>query len=343
MKYTIEDVAREAGVSITTVSRVLNGNYPVKKETKEKVNRVIEKLNYQPNPLARGLINKKTESIGVVVPSITNMFFTEVVQGIEKEAKAKGYDVFLASTDGDAETEKSCVGKFIDKLVDGIIVVDPQTENMIDAFYRERLLKIPIIFVNGYHENINTNFVLSSEENGIRDAIEYLYRLGHRKIAFFRGGKSYSYDIKETIYKEYMSKINSSEIILSTCEGNSIDVVENAKGTIINLNNGNCLIGRDITAFVACNDLMAAGIMNGCKALDIEVPDTVSIIGFDNIILSQMTTPKITTVDQNMRILGVKSAGKLIGLIDSKNLECENEIVDTILIERESCKKTEKK
>ncbi len=338
MKYTIEDVAREAGVSITTVSRVINSNYPVKKETRKKVEAVIERLGYQPNPLASGLIRNRTFCLGVLVPGITNMFFTEVVYGIEKYSKNLGYQVYLNNSEGDAEWERNNITKLVGRLVDGIIVMDPQTENMRSGFFEEVSKKIPLICVNGYNENMEVNFVLSNEEKGTRDAFDYLFSLRHKKIAFVRGGNSYSYDLKEKIYREYMDVAGMEPVILNTQDGNSTDVVENVAQCISDLYNKNNPVLRDTTAFFTCNDLMATGVINGCRAIGLDVPEDVSVIGFDNIILSQMTRPKITTVDQNMRMLGEHAAQRIIKLIEKKETRCANQMIDTKLILRESCK-----
>lgn len=338
MGITINDVAKEAGVSISTVSRVLNGNYPVKKETREKVEVAIKKLNFQPNPIARSLVSKKTMSIGVVVPSITNMYFTEVIEGIERYCFNKEYDVYLSVTNGDYKHEKKMIDKFLEKYVDGIIVVDPQTKNIKNGYIQAIAKKIPLVCINGYHENIEINFIISDEKKGTKDAIQYLYELGHKKIAFVRGENSYSYDIKEAIYYDYVNKSNQKPIIINVKDGNSIDVVENTKQKIINLHNNEYIIGRDITAFFTCNDLMAVGTLNGCIELNLKVPDDISVIGFDNIILSQMTSPKITTVDQNMRLLGERAAKVILDLICDNRMNYLKIFIDTFLIKRESCK-----
>jgi LacI family transcriptional regulator len=337
MKSTIDDVARLAGVSITTVSRVLNNNYPVKKETRQVVEAAIKELNYHPNPLARGLISKKSRTIGIVVPSITNMFFTEVISGFEKYAKLMGYDVLLSTSNGDADAEVTCVDKLINRFVDGIIVVDPQMENIESGFYDDIAYKLPLICVNGYNEKAKVNFLITNQEKGTIDALEYLIKLGHRKIAFVRGGKSHSYDIKENIYRDYMNKLNSTPIIIDTLDGNSIEVVNATAKRIIELNDEKYEISKDITAFFACNDLMAVGILNGCSELYINVPDRVSVIGFDNIILSEMTKTKLTTVDQYMRKVGREASENIITLIENNELRTQNIIIQTKLIERESC------
>lgn len=336
LTVTIEDVAREAGVSITTVSRVVNDNYPVKIETRQRVEEAIKKLNYRPNPIAVSLVRKTTNTIGVIVPGISNMYFSDVVSGIEKYLKEYDYDVFLVSEVKDAKSEKKYVNKFIDRFVDGLIVLDPKTENIISGFYSDVSKKIPLVLVNGYNKGIDLNFVISIQEKGFCEAMEYLINLGHKKIAFVRGEKSYSYDLKENIYKGYMDRIKSPYIIIDTDDGNTIEVVKNTENKIVEIND-RYRIGRDITAFCACNDLMAFGILNGCSNLGLSVPKDASVVGFDNIMISEMSNPKITTVDQNMKTLGKKAAELIVKTIKNENKKPQKVFVDTLLIKRESC------
>ena len=339
MKHTIEDVAKEAGVSITTVSRAINGNYPVKKETREKIDKAIEKLNFRPNPLARGLITKATNSLGIVVPGITNLFFTQVVHGIEKYVKDFGYGVFISSTEEDAAAERASIVRFMDRFVDGIIVIDPQTENMKNGFIEDATKRIPLICINGFHRGIDANFVLSDEERGSKEAMEHLMNLGHRRIVFIRGESSYSYDIKEMVYKHYMEKKGLQPSILKIPEGNSIDVVDNASRRIIEFFKEGLGHENGVTAFFACNDLMSIGILNACNELNLSVPGDISIVGFDNIAISQMTRPRITTIDQSMGELGEAAAEDVLKLIQGNLYRCDNRIIRTSLLQRESCKK----
>jgi len=339
MKSTIEDVAKEAGVSITTVSRALNGNYPVKKETMEKVQQAVKKLGYQPNPLARGLINKKTNTIGVIVPGLTNMFFTEVLEGIEYVAREKGYEVFIASTKGSAEYERNCMEKLMGKLVDGIILIDPQTDNITSGYIQESSLKLPVLCVNGFHHNSESNFIITDQEKGTWDALNYLLSLGHRHIVFIRGGESYSYDLKEKICSKWAKENDCIVDIISVKDGNSISVVNNTADAIKLRYQDDNIIGSEITAFFACNDLMGVGALNACRELKVDVPGRVSIIGFDNIMISQMTSPRLTTVDQSMKRLGQESAECILYMIEKKSLKIEKRYVDTVLVKRESCAK----
>lgn len=130
MKLTIVDVAKKANVSVATVSRVMNGNYPVKEETRKRVLEVIEELKYIPNMQARELTKQKSATIGVVVPSINNMFFPEVINGIESSLKANNLSLVLACSNNDSEEEKLCVNNLLSRNVSGIIVIDPNTENI---------------------------------------------------------------------------------------------------------------------------------------------------------------------------------------------------------------------
>lgn len=271
----------------------------------------------------------------MIVPSITNMYFTEIVEAIEKYIRKEGYDIFLNITSAISEIERDVVNKALDRYVDGIIVIDPQTENLKSGFYNEVIKSVPVVFINGYHEDIDLSFVITNEGKGFLEALEFLNRKGHRNIIFVRGENSYSYDIKEEMYREFIKNIGGRELIVSVNEGNSIDVVENTKNSIIDLSQS-VKLGVDYTAFISCNDLMAVGILNACNEMGVEVPDEVSVIGFDNIILSQMTSPKLSTVDQNMKQLGKKAAELILGYIEDGYVVEKIEI-GTKLIIRESC------
>ncbi len=192
MKSTIVDVAKAANVSVATVSRVINGNYPVKKETKELVLKVIDELNYTPNTQARDLIKQQSSTIGVVVPSISNMYFTEVVNGIEKYFESTQYSIFLCITNHDKDKEIKRINELISRNVAGIIVIDPNIGNSKLNFFDEIAKNVPIVFVNGYMHSQNISLVSNDQENGARLAMDYLINNNHKDILFIRGNNSYS-------------------------------------------------------------------------------------------------------------------------------------------------------
>lgn len=336
MAATISDVARLAGVSITTVSRVINNNYPVKEETRRKVERAIKELDYKPNLLARSLINKKTKSLGVVVPSITNLFFPVVVKGIQNISDREGFSLFLCDTDSRGEKEKKQIQNLIEKQVDGILVIDPLMDNIENDFYEKIALNIPLVIVNGYHKGIRANFVLSDQEMGMIQAMEYLIGLGHKDIAFLRGKDSYSYDLKEALYYELLKKHKiavKEENILKIKDGNGLETV----ALTIEIVEERLEKANGPTAIIACNDWMGIGAVQAAKKLGKSVPKDLSVIGYDNILISELSEPRLTTVDQNMYALGETAAKLLIEIIEDTATNFKKIIMDTHLIIRDSC------
>ena len=338
MKANIRDVAREANVSMSTVSRVINSNYPVKEETRIRVEEAVKKLNFSPNALARSLVCQNTKTIGILVPSINNIFFPTVIKAIEYELRIKGYSIYLCDTDDKAQEEIKYIKSLMGRQVDGIIVIDPKTENMKNGFYETVSRDIPLVSINGYNNNINCNFVLNDEASGARQAMQYLLKLGHKNIIFVRGKESYSYDIKEDVYNKLMeeNKLGHKKRIIDIGEGNSNKTVD---GTIKIMRSEleKLKILKEPIAVFACNDLMAVGVMNACRIMNFNVPGDVSIIGFDNSYISTIVEPKLTTVDQNMYLLGENASRMLLDLIENKNGTTSSIKLKTQLIIRNSC------
>jgi LacI family transcriptional regulator len=336
MSSTINDVAREAGVSITTVSRVLNNNYPVKKETRERIEKAIEKLNYRPNVMARSLITKKSSMLGIIVPGITNLFFSTIVEAIEEITKKEGYNISLFNTGGDYKEEKEVVREIISRQMDGIIVIDPRIENVEAGFYDNICKTLPTVVVNGAPTGLKCSFVSYDEQVGTTEAFDYLIELGHKKIALVRGHKSYSYDIKQKIYMDIVSKNKFAyENIIDVGKGNSIEVVERAQKQFEKI----IMEGEMPTAVFACNDLMALGVINACSNLNIKVPGDISVIGFDNTVLANISNPKLTSVDLNMKEIGHRSAVELLSEINNGDRGRRKIIIDTKLVIKDSCSK----
>ncbi|OCA96928.1 LacI family DNA-binding transcriptional regulator [Clostridium beijerinckii] len=333
MKLTIVDVAKKANVSVATVSRVMNGNYPVKEETRKRVLEVIEELKYIPNMQARELTKQKSATIGVVVPSINNMFFPEVINGIESSLKANNLSLVLACSNNDSEEEKLCVNNLLSRNVSGIIVIDPNTDNIKSKFFHNISKQTPIVFVNGHSVSTNISSVVNDEAMGASMALNYLLEKNHKDILFVRGKDSYSYDVKEKVYTEIMDDLNNfnPQNIINIGNGNSSETVDNTVNIFLNI-----LKSSTATAVLACNDLMAVGVLNACKKLNIDVPDKLSIMGFDNIDLSKFVEPKLTTIDQNMFLLGSNAATLLLEKIECDNSCSKRIILMNTLIERDT-------
>lgn len=327
---TIIDVAKQAGVSVATVSRVVNGNYPVKEETKKKVNDAIKKLHYVQNIQARELNTRQSTTIGVVVPSLFNMFFAEVFDGIEEYIKHYNYSMLITCSKDSALKEKKCMQELVSRNVCGIINVSPNTYAAEASFYDQLAVRVPMVFINSYVRRPGISYVSNDEASGTKMALEHLLKLGHKSILFIRGMSSDSYEIKEEIYRKTMSQNNIKPYVLNIGEGNVEKAVDNTMAKVMMAIKS----GRKTTAIFACNDLMAVGAINGCHRLGIKVPKDISVIGFDNISMSRFIEPKLTTIDQNMSLLGQSATALLMEKIESNNTTSDEIILENTLIER---------
>ena len=282
---------------------------------------------------ARELTQQKSATIGVVVPSINNMFFPEVIKGIESSLKLNSLSLVLACSNNDKEEEKLCVNNLLSRNVSGIIVIDPNTDNINSKFYHNISKQTPLVFVNGHSVSTNISSVINDEAMGAGMALNYLLENNHKDILFVRGKDSYSYDVKEKVYKETMTDLNNfkPENIINIGDGNSSETVDNTVNIFLDI-----LKTSSATAVFACNDLMAVGVLNACKKLNLDVPNNLSIIGFDNIDLSKFVEPKLTTIDQNMFLLGTNAATLLLEKIESDNSYSKRIILINSLIERDT-------
>lgn len=328
-KATIVDVARMARVSVATVSRVVNGNYPVRQDTKDRVQAAVDALHYVPNVQARELNMRHTTTIGVVVPSLYNMFFAEVIDGIEETVRSFHYSLLINCAKNDPQQEMDCIRSLMARNVSGIIVVSPNTAHIHASFYADALSRTPIVFINtGWQQLPSASYVDNDERSGSAEALRYLMKLGHQRILFVRGVHSDSYTVKEESYRRIMRENGwlDEGLIANIGEGNSISTVDKTTEILIPI-----LREKHPTAISCCNDLMAVGALNACKKLGLRVPEDISIIGYDNIALSRFVEPKLTTVDQNMLQLGSNAVSVLIDCIKgghSKRITLKNRIVE---------------
>jgi len=336
MPSTINDVAKLSNVSITTVSRVINDNYPVNKETKARVFKAIKELNYKPNMMARSLITKKTSVIGIVVPGLTNLFFPTIVEAIEKSLKEASYTIFLGNCYGNSSEEIKIIEDMTQRSVDGIIIIDPGFDNINKGVYKRFQKYMPIITVGGFPSDSASSSVTYDEQVGTKEGFLYLLSLGHRKIVFVRGENSYSYDIKEIIYKEILNDNNLTySNIIKINSSNSIEAVDNTEDVIKKI----LSVDEKPTAIFACNDLMAVGSLNACRSLNIKVPEEISIIGCDNTILCEISNPKLTSINLHMKEVGERAAIELLHIINGDDKDTALINISTNLVIRDSCSK----
>jgi LacI family transcriptional regulator len=329
-KVSIIDVARRAGVSPATVSRVLNKTANVSPELKERVLSAVSELNYVPDPFAHGMRTKRTRSIGLIISDITNPFFPELARGVEDYVSSLGYSLILCNTDAKPENEKRYVELLLNKGIDGLMFTSLRIgEDVIRSLLNDG---IPCILVGRKPENIEgLVYVVTDNYRGGCIAGEYLFSLGHRRFAHISGPLDNSAGrerlagfidaLKKRGIREKDITIINSDFTMEGGYKSAEDILR-----LETLPSG---------IFFA-NDAMAIGALQRFWEDRISIPETFSIIGFDNIKVSGLVSPPLTTISQEIYRIGQLSARELIKIIEGE--KGEPVILEPKLIERRSCR-----
>lgn len=314
MGVTIKDIAELAGVSKTTVSKVINNkDDSISKATKDKILRIIKEQNYVPNKLAQGLVTKRTKTIGLLIPDIRNPFFTDISRGAEDYARKEGYNIIFCSTDEDYEREAECISMLVEKVVDGIIFAPSSNTSKKDNRYNN--LQIPMVLVDKNIDILNAKgLVIVDNKNGTYESTKYLINQGHTKILYLSG------PLKNEISKErlngYIRALEKNNIQHDEC-----DIVEGkytyewAYEFIKNID----LINH--SAICCANDLIAIGVIQALTEMGINVPQDISVVGFDDIQTSKLIHPSLTTVRQPAYEMGQKACELLINYLKNNDIE----------------------
>lgn len=335
-KSTIKDVAKKVGVSVATVSYVLNGKKKISEDTKKKIYEAIEELNYVPNINAQGLNSHSSRLIGVVVPQtengdklmFQNAFYGEVLGSIEYWARQKGYHVIVSATD----TNESYLKLAKQRNLDGIIVIGMYP----DEFYKElKKTDIPIVLIDSYCNDFYYHSIRIDDAYGSYLATKYLLENGHSEIAFFVGQVKDNGVMKKRLlgYKQALEQFGVEYNEKYIFEG-QIDYDSGIKLADKLVNSK-----LPITAIVCAADILAIGVMSELYKLGVKVPDDISIVGFDDLETSKYLTPALTTIHQQISLKGQKAVELLLEHIEKTNLPKQEEVLSLELIERDSVKK----
>ena len=327
---TIYDVAREAGVSMATVSRVVNGNKNVKENTRKKVREVIERLDYRPNAVARGLASKRTTTVGVVIPDITNTYFAALAKGIDDIAEMYKYNIVLANSDEDDEKEVAVVNTLFSKQVDGIIFMGYHlTEKIRSEFSRSRTPVVLAGTVDVEHQLPSVNI---DYKNATADAVRHLLKR-NKKIAFVSGPlvDDINGKIRLVGYKEALKEagVNYSEGLVFESKYRYDDGYALAER----------LVSSKATAAIVTGDELAAGLLNGLADHGVSVPEDFEIITSDDSQIARYTRPNLTTIAQPLYDLGAISMRMLTKIMHKEELEEREVLLPHGLTERKSTRK----
>jgi LacI family transcriptional regulator len=332
LTVTIKDISREAGVSIASVSRVLNGDYGnVSEDTKNKILRIAKEMNYRPNRLARGLVMNRTNIIGLIVPDIVNPYFAELAKGIENRADTYGYKLILCNTDENLEKEASYIDVLLEYNVDGVLITGNE-KSMGNSILELKNCDIPLVSIDKDLGDEAYNVYVGNLE-GSYIAAEYLIKNGHRKIAFIGGeGIPGSRNLR---LEGYLKALKEYDIPV---DNNLIKVGTYQMETGYQYTNLLLEKGLDFSAVVCGNDLIAFGVLTAVKDKGLKVPENISIVGYDDIYITTMTEPKLTTIKQPLSEISSYATEVLVKLIKKQPVEEKNKCFIPHLVVRNSVK-----
>jgi DNA-binding LacI/PurR family transcriptional regulator len=305
---SIKDIARLARVSHPTVSRALQNSPLVNQATAAKIRKIAEAAGYRASAVARGLVTRRTRTIGLVVTTVADPFASEVVYGIEQAANDRGYAVFLADSNADAERERKVVQELAERRVDGIIV----TSSRVGSDYLPMLaeLNVPMVLVNDQYPGEFVHSVMIANQEGSRAATEHLIELGHRRIGYVGDRSGYQSDTERLAgYKQALAEAGIKFAGELAVEGDG-----RPEGAIAVVD-GLLRLADPPTAVCCYNDMTALGAMRAIRARGIRVPEDVSVTGFDDLFFAEYLEPQLTTVRQPMRRMGEMAMENLFKLM----------------------------
>lgn len=330
MNITIKDVARELGVSYSSISRALNGKEGVSEATRSSIVAAAKRMGYQPNELARGLVNRISRTVGVIIPDINNPFFGEIVTGIIRSAKENDYDIFLCISDWDSTNEKEYLNTLRKKRVDGIILKPAGNEN----FENYEDIKIPLMIIENHEDNKGHGSVEVDNERGGYLAAKHLLDCGYKKLGFILGSEDRFACRKrlkgaEKALRDYGLILDQNRVI----EGSFS--IEGGRRTAKALMEKN----PDIDAIFGMNDLIALGVLQYLSEEQIAVPEEVGVIGFDNISYADLPQIELTTINQPKNELGKLLFENILREIQDKD---EHESIKIVIQPELKVRKTTK-
>ncbi|WP_088809589.1 MULTISPECIES: LacI family DNA-binding transcriptional regulator [Listeria] len=332
MSVTIREIAEKTGVSITAISQILNGKGDRFSEvTKNRVLKAAKDMAYKPNFFAKNMVTNHTNTIGMVVPEVTDAFFSQMVKGAEDYLNQHDYMIMLCNSSNDKEREDRYVEELLHRAVDGLIIASP---NILASkvFERMREKKKPYILLDRQRNEQKEGRIAVDDYEGGYMATKHLLELGHEKIGIIISDNSF-YNVFER-YEGYLACMKDAGITVPE------DWIASGDQTMDGgFKAGDKLLAGGVTGVFATNDLMAVGLYRFLFDKGIKIPEDLSVIGFDDIELSEFMTPPLTTIRQPIYEIGAIAAEFLLQKIACPEEKMKNRLLDLKLIERGSTKK----
>jgi LacI family transcriptional regulator len=330
MKPTIKDVAKKANVSIATVSRVINKLPGYTPETEKIVLKTIEKLGYYPNELARSLVGKRINTIGVLMPNLSSMVATEILKGIEDSAHKSNHSIIICNTDRNGIRTMEYLNILRNKQIDGILIVSEKLKKKYVDMIKD--MKIPVVLISTCY-NKDLICIKVDDEKAAYDATSYLIINGHKNIGMIAGTRD-----------DEIAGIPRLNGFLKATKENNLNVKsDNIVYGDFGFDSGKTCFMKlikkvpKITAVFCASDEMAVGVLSAAYDLGVKIPDDISLIGYDNTKLSVMTNPALTTISQSLTEMGYQGLKMLVSKI--KGMKVESKIFHHKIVVRKTVKK----
>lgn len=327
---TIKDVAKAANVSYSTVSRALSNSPEISEETRARVLKVCKKMNYTTNMVARAMVVKSTKLLGVILPGVNNPFMSELAYHIDRQARARGYNIILCNSSRDPEQERELFELLIGRQVDGIILI-PSGSDSYESL-SQYLSKVPSVFLGKNLRENPESYVSVDNTRGAYLGVEYLYKLGHRKIVYFGRRKgSNTHQLRAEGYEMACRDLGlEPRFYNNPFSASSIKYGHQLARQFFTQE-------RDYTAIFAASDTNALGIMQAADECGIRIPEDISLLGFDNIQYSELPRIHLTTIEQPKKMLASVAVESILDQVENDFSGYTHHILNPTLVERESC------
>ena len=327
---TLKDVAKAAGVSYATVSRALSGSPQIGSDTRERIIKLCDEMGYTTNYVARSMVMKKTDLIGLVVPSIDNAFMSELAYYAEMSARSHGYNVMLCNSGPDLKQEKTVVKLLLGRQVDGILLVpqSPTTYENIRAYTDQ----VPTVFLSENLRDHPQSYVAVDTSRGTYTGTKYLYELGHRDILYFGRRHTTTHQLRAEGYMKACQELGLQQRFVNS---------EFSRSSIANgYEMAKELFSKpiDYSAIFASTDSNALGILKAADEMHIDIPGHLSLIGFDNIPSTGLPRIDLTTIEQPKREMAVQAVDMLRDKIENGTQGYVHQILLPTLIKRSTCR-----
>ena len=327
---TLKDVAKVAGVSYATVSRALSGSPEVGSETRDRILKLCAEMGYTPNAVARSMVMKRTNIIGLIVTAIDNPFMSELTNHLEIYCRKCGYNLMVCNSSYNLDLEKEVFSLLLGRQVDGIIMLPVGNESY--EGLKALTAQVPTVFISENMQDLPENYVAVDNRQGTRTATEYLYSLGHRRILYLGCRiRSVTHQLRLEGYLDACQSLGITPSVVHSVYPRSSQDAGYA------LANQYFDAPHDHTAMICASDTLAIGVMHAAIERGISIPRDLSIIGFDNISYAALPQISLTTIDQPKQLMAISAMDMLLERIQHPDLPVSRLIVPTQLVKRGSC------